>query len=349
MKWKFNDTVLDSPYVPLAPRVIDPVTVALIASTALGAGSLISGGISNHSTNKANAKINEQNIVAAKEMQQNQFDYNKEMYNKQYVDSLPANVRKRYEEAGLNPYMMMQGQGYSSPTALSGSSGSVPSSIPMQAYHPDITPLTDSLNSYASNRLAEEQMKGVAIDNQTREQKNLFDLQEKRLRLQNDLANGRVSRAEAKRNIALLDDQIELAKRTLVARENQVKSDSNYAAARYEEQLWKNNNDVIMQPVRNALEESQMRLSWKQEKILDKEVEKLSAEIAKLGVDARDVRMSIRLKDQEFNLNSPDEYRAKDEMNVYNNKYVGKCEKFLDRFNRAMKKFIPDIRLRLGK
>lgn len=347
MKWKIKDSVLACPYVPLAPRGLDPVTVALIASGAVGLGSAIAGGVSSTNANRANAKINEQNIAAAKEMQRNQFDYNKEMYNRQYIDSLPSSVRKRYEEAGLNPYLMMQGQGYSSPTALSGSSGSVPSSIPMQSYQPDVSPITGALDAYASNRLAEEQMKGIAIDNQTREQKNLFDLQERRLRLFNDLENGRISRTEARRNISLLDDQIELAKRTLIARENQIKSDSNLASARYEELQAKNNNDVIMQSVRNALEESQLRLSWSQEKALKKEIEKLSSEIAKLGCDARDVRMSIKLKGQEYNILRPDEYRANDEMRVYDNKTLSLVEKCLDRFHRAMQKAIPDIRLRL--
>lgn len=83
-------------------------------------------------TNKTNLRINQQNIDAAKQMQQNQFNYNTEMWERTNAYNDPSAQMQRYRAAGLNPAMMMYGGNTSEASASSGSGGSAPSPIPAQ-------------------------------------------------------------------------------------------------------------------------------------------------------------------------------------------------------------------------
>lgn len=86
-------------------------------------GSLVSGifgSSAQSSANKQNMKIAQMNNEYNERMLQKQMDYNSQMYDKQKQDNIDMwhmnneynsaqNQRKRLEEAGLNPYLMMNG------------------------------------------------------------------------------------------------------------------------------------------------------------------------------------------------------------------------------------------------
>lgn len=102
-------------------------------STVAGIGSNLISNIFNKSstdsTNKANLQIAQMNNQWSEKMMQKQMDYNTQMWNKTNDYNSAINQRKRLEEAGLNPSLMMNGG--SAGVAQSASSPSLPS--PAQA------------------------------------------------------------------------------------------------------------------------------------------------------------------------------------------------------------------------
>lgn len=102
-----------------------------------GMGSNISANKTNlqavRETNEANMQINQANIDAAKAMYDRQENFNREIYedNKKYNSAVEQ--RKRLEEAGLNPYLMMNGGSAGTATSASAPGYSQPQQIPMQA------------------------------------------------------------------------------------------------------------------------------------------------------------------------------------------------------------------------
>lgn len=83
-------------------------------------------------TNQTNLKINKEQLDAAKEMQQREFDYQTDMWNKTNEYNTPSAQKERFTEAGFNPYLMMSGSGSVPAQAMNAPSGSVPSAIPVE-------------------------------------------------------------------------------------------------------------------------------------------------------------------------------------------------------------------------
>lgn len=169
-------------------------------------------------TNQANREINQQNIDASYEMLRRQQEYADKQwqrdteYNERY--NSPSAQMDRYRAAGLNPYMMM-GNGIQNTNvaqSMSGGSGSVPASIPMQnpanekigraqALSGSIKSLNDSIqnlslrrNMDADSNLKNSQAENINLGNQFVAQKARQDIAEsvsrvKRNQVQNDRDN----------------------------------------------------------------------------------------------------------------------------------------------------------------
>lgn len=104
-----------------------------------------------YETNKANKDINESQLAAARENwareqanfeKQRQWSLEDRAYENEY--NSPKKLMERYRQAGLNPYLMMDGQnGVASASGSTGqapSFGSPPSPIPMQSGAPAVAP-----------------------------------------------------------------------------------------------------------------------------------------------------------------------------------------------------------------
>lgn len=133
-----------------------------------------------------------------KKMQQ-QNAFTREMWNANNQYNSASAQRQRFEAAGLNPYMMMNGgsAGIAGASSSSGSGGSPsaqginpPTATPVQvqAYKPDLSGFTNIISqlmdieaqknlrsSQAAKNTAEAT--GIGIDNQTRGRKNEADIQ----------------------------------------------------------------------------------------------------------------------------------------------------------------------------
>lgn len=116
---------------------------------------------STNKTNETNLKIAQINNDWSERMMQKQMDYNTDMWNKTNQYNSAASQRKRLEEAGLNPSLMMNGgnagiaQGASSPSLPS------PSSAVMQPNRYDFSGIGESvINAYRltnETKVADEQ------------------------------------------------------------------------------------------------------------------------------------------------------------------------------------------------
>lgn len=131
---------------------MDPLSIAL------GAGSVVSGifgsGLSyraQKAANEMNWKINQINNDFNERMMNQQLDYNTDMWIRQNEYNTPLAQRQRLAQAGLNPYLMLNGS--NTGTATSAPSVSMPSAggnIPMQAPKLDLSSTASVLGQLAS-------------------------------------------------------------------------------------------------------------------------------------------------------------------------------------------------------
>lgn len=105
-------------------KAIGSVASPLI-SGAFGIGSAILGNKSQKDTNQTSMQIAQMNNEWSERMMEKQHAYDVEMWNKNNAYNTPQAQRERYESAGLNPAMMMQGG--NAGVAQGGSSVGMPS------------------------------------------------------------------------------------------------------------------------------------------------------------------------------------------------------------------------------
>ena len=110
---------------------------------------------SQKSANQQNALINEESMRMAQQMQQNQNEFTEKMWNKTNEYNSPFNQAKLLRQAGLNPAMVYN-NGDAGATSVTGASGSVPSSLPMQAYQANFSGVTDALSGYFQRQYEKE-------------------------------------------------------------------------------------------------------------------------------------------------------------------------------------------------
>lgn len=137
-----------------------------------GVGDLLGVGIgasSQSSTNKANKEIAQMNNEWNERMLQKQMDYNTEMWNKQNEYNSAKNQRSRLEEAGLNPYLMMQGGNAGTAQSANGVNPPQAQQVQMQAYKPDLSGITGIIQTLmdvqAMKDVRSAQAKQINIEN----------------------------------------------------------------------------------------------------------------------------------------------------------------------------------------
>lgn len=137
----------------------------------------------NRETNAANQMINQANIDYSREAWQNEVAYNWEMWNATNAYNDPSAQKQRLKNAGLNPYMMMDGGDAGTASSSSAPSHNQPQQVPMQAgrVDPYYVPLSNTAQDVqnvigAVGQLADVQLKrqqeiGMGIQNQYMAQK----------------------------------------------------------------------------------------------------------------------------------------------------------------------------------
>ena len=123
-------------------------------------------------TNQMNYKINQMNNQFNERMAMQQRDFQENMWNKENAYNTASAQRQRLEEAGLNPYMMMNGG--SAGTAQSvgtGASASSVGSAVMQPFQADYSGVQQAIGSVFQSQVQQAQV------SQLQGQKNLADAQ----------------------------------------------------------------------------------------------------------------------------------------------------------------------------
>lgn len=225
-------------------------------SALLGAGSSIAGNAMNRKsvadTNRTNMQIAQMNNAWSEKMMEKQMDYNTQMNSKQFgqakeLQSIQNNYqtemwnktneynsaenqRKRLEQAGLNPYLMMSGGSAGTSSAMNGSSASAPSAggvglpspsqIAAQAPSYDFSGIGSSimagLDMYNKLKIGREQADNLSVDKSI---KNI-ELQYRSRQIMQDLANRIAEQKNTEARTKSLDTLRELEKANLVANTN---------------------------------------------------------------------------------------------------------------------------------
>lgn len=123
-------------------------------------------------TNQMNYKINQLNNQFNERMAMQQRDFQESMWNKENEYNTASAQRQRLEEAGLNPYLMMNGG--SAGTAQSagpGASASSAGAAAMQPFQADYSDIPQAISSVFQSQVSQAQA------SQLQGQKNLFEAQ----------------------------------------------------------------------------------------------------------------------------------------------------------------------------
>ena len=133
---------------------------AAIGSALIGGASNLLGNIlgnkSQSDANKTNLKIAQMNNEFNERMMQKQMDYNTEMWEKENAYNTASAQRKRLEEAGLNPSLMMNGGSAGTATSANGVSPASANGVQMQAFRPDFSGIAQAAQSAAQMSLQKD-------------------------------------------------------------------------------------------------------------------------------------------------------------------------------------------------
>lgn len=174
-----------------------------------------------------NTQMNQTQFNQAKELQGIQNDFQSEMWNQTNEYNSPENQRKRLEQAGLNPYMMMSGSSAGTATAMNGSSASAggssgvglpsPSQVTAQAPQFDFGSVGSSimagLQMYNQLKLGKEQADNLSIDKSIK----TIEMQYKSRQIMQDLANRVADQKNTEAKTKSLDALRELEKGQMAA------------------------------------------------------------------------------------------------------------------------------------
>lgn len=207
-------------------------------ASAIGSGLSFVGGLLTNSTNKkiAREQMAQQERLFNSQMdytkaaEQRQYDYADKVWQREIDYNDPAAQRARYEAAGLNPALMMQGQNAAIGSAESVSAPSAPGAPSPVSYQVQ-DPVTPAVQTFLQGRLMaaqaakmEEDAYQTSIDNRTRETSNILNLAKQRQELENLIKDGKLSdkqRAYFQKQIEVLDDQLAVATASFDARVKQ--------------------------------------------------------------------------------------------------------------------------------
>lgn len=256
----------------------------------------------NRETNQANQMINQANIDYSREAWRNEVAYNWEMWNATNEYNSASSQMKRLKDAGLNPYVMMNGGDAGTASAGSAPSHNQPQQLPMQAgkVDPYYVPLSNSAQDVqnviaAVGQMADVQLKrqqeiGMGIQNQYIAQKQAAEIAKILADTGNTKLRNQAQRMANQITGECMDAQIEAAKRQpglmdAQIRELQSKAAFNDAnkelalmrAKQMPYELWLKASDVL----------SQMNLRDKQGRLLSQQAatEKINTEIRRIEAD----------------------------------------------------------------
>lgn len=126
--------------------------MSLIRAAAIEAGASLLGNIfgasSANSANKTNLRIAQMNNEFNERMLQKQMDYNTDMWNKENEYNSASQQRQRLEQAGLNPYLMMQGGNAGTAGSVGGITTPTAQGVQVNPYQFDFSGIGQAAQNY---------------------------------------------------------------------------------------------------------------------------------------------------------------------------------------------------------
>ena len=126
---------------------MDPITGDAVLGGVVNLLGNVFGFGSQQSANEQNMKIAQMNNEFNERMLDKQLDYNTKMWHAQNLYNSASQQRYRLEQAGLNPYMMMDGGNAGTASSASGINPPQAQQVQMQAYRPDFSGITGILQT----------------------------------------------------------------------------------------------------------------------------------------------------------------------------------------------------------
>lgn len=256
----------------------------------------------NRETNQANQMINQANIDYSREAWANEVAYNWEMWNRTNEYNDPSAQMQRLKNAGLNPYMMMDGGDAGTASAGSAPSHNQPQQLPMQAgkVDPYYVPLSNTAQDVqnviaAVGQMADVQLKrqqeiGMGIQNQYMAQKQAAEIAKVLADTGNTKLRNQAQRMANQITGESMNAQIEAAKRQPVfmdAQIQQLQSQAAFNDANKELSLMRAKQMPYELWMKAAGVLSQINLRDKQGRLLSQQAatEKINTEIRRIEAD----------------------------------------------------------------
>lgn len=266
--------------------MINKINKYMIPALIVAAASLVGAAIgyaSSRSTNKSNAATNAASLESAESMQDKNLQYQTEMWEKTNQYNSPANQKKLYQAAGLNPYAMMGENSFSSAVQQIGANGSVPSSIPMQSYQPNFGGISDAVSTYYDSRYKEEQLDLLKYQNDMKETDHYLQVYEKLAEIthkENLNENDRLA-------IDYLRSELRVAQASEKYKISQNRADANRAQAEADHLDWQNFWDRFTSNLDYKLKEQDLQLGRAQLKRIQADIDEIYQRIRNLQAEGR--------------------------------------------------------------
>ena len=271
----------------------------------IGSGLSFIGGLVSNSSNKKIAreqmaqqeKLFNAQMDYTKEAEMRQYDYMDKAWQRENEYNDPIAQRERFERAGLNPAMMMEGQNAVVGSMGTPSSPSVPGAPQVPSYQFQ-DPITPAVNTYLQSRLLNSQVDKneqdsyqMQIDNRTRAIKNIGDLFEIRSRIAKNLADAKKAGKDTEyieKQINYIDNEIDFQQRSLEFRVSEAEKRARLVGLQGDDLV----EDVYRKQIDNAFLSAEKILNFEIAKVQkrrlegliyldDKQAQKLIAETAK--------------------------------------------------------------------
>ena len=151
--------------IALAPSLFSAASA--VAGSALNAASNSSANSKNMAINQMNNEFNAREAEKARAFQL-------DMWNRENAYNTPLKQRQRFAEAGLNPYLMMDGSSAGNASGI-GSTSQASASQPLQVYPMDYSSLTSALARAA--QMSYEATQSNAVTENLQSQKDVNQAQ----------------------------------------------------------------------------------------------------------------------------------------------------------------------------
>lgn len=324
-----------------------PIPAAIAAAAITGGAGILSnliGSKNQSSANKTNLQIaRENNAFNAAQAQINR-EWQEKMWNQANEWNSPVNQAKLAAAAGLNPLAYVEGGDFQPASTSLGGSQATSAGLPsVQPFRPDLTSIGSAAQQYFANRSEEARadiLRTQADFQLIHEQNKVYDeiqsIEQKRVLTDTD-----------RERLKMLKTQAYILSKTQESQISQIRSDADKSSAMADIAEREYFEKVITTPVRLAIQESQMRLNWKQEQELVSRMALLAQQIETEKMNQKEIEWKVNNLVSDFLKSYPDVLRENTESKYLSTPAGSKIEFGTRQFKKFVNAITPTF-IKLG-